>query len=104
MAVGAAAARSGARPVGPGGALFSWGSGFLVTLVSYFQMRLAERERLERLEYDELTKSPSASALFNKEECAALPARRSREQFEKFFIPGFTIALMLGEAAGVLLV
>ena len=41
------------------------GLGFLVTLVSWFQMRLAERERLERLEYDELTKSPSASALFN---------------------------------------
>ncbi len=78
------------------------GLGFLVTLVSYFQMRLAERERLERLEYDELTKSPSASALFNKEG-AGLPARRSREQFEKFFVPGFGIALMLGEIAGVLL-
>src|SRR4051794_12051732 len=76
------------------------GIGFLVTLVSYFQMRLVERERLERLEYDELTKSPSASALFNKEETAALPARRAREQFEKFFVPGFTIALMLGEGAG----
>ncbi|HTD67436.1 MAG TPA: protease modulator HflK [Candidatus Limnocylindria bacterium] len=82
-------------------ALCFLGIGFLVTLVSYFQMRLVERERLERLEYDELTKSPSASALFNKEENAALPARRSREQFEKFFIPGFTVALLLAEAAGV---
>ena len=77
--------------------------GFLVTLVAYFQMRLVERERLERLEFDELTKSPSASALFNKGEGAALPARRSREQFERFFVPGFTIVLMLGEAAGVFL-
>ncbi len=84
-------------------ALCFLGVGFLVTLVSYFQMRLVERERLERLVYDELTKSPSASALFNKEEGAALPARRSREQFEKFFVPGFTIALMLGEGAGVFL-
>jgi modulator of FtsH protease HflK len=77
------------------------GIGFLVSLVSYFQMRLVERERLERMEYDELTKAPSASALFNKEESAALPARRSREQFEKFFVPGFTAALMIGEAVGV---
>jgi modulator of FtsH protease HflK len=76
------------------------GIGFLVTLVSYFQMRLVERERLERMEYDELVKSPSGSALFNKEESAVLPARRSREQFQKFFVPGFTVALMLGEAVG----
>lgn len=75
--------------------------GFLITLVSYFQMRLVEREKLERLEYDELTKSPSASALFNKEEAASLPARRSREQFEKYFIPAFTVVLFLAEAAGV---
>ena len=75
--------------------------GFLVTLVSYFQMRLAERERLERLEFDELTKSPSASALFNKAESASMPARRAREQFERFFVPGFTIVLFLAEAAGV---
>ena len=74
--------------------------GVLVTFVSYFQMRLVERERLERLEYDELTKSPSASALFNKDETAALPARRAREQFQKLFVPGFTLALMLAEAAG----
>ena len=63
-------------------------------------MRLVERERLERLEYDELTRSPSASALFNKDETAALPARRAREQFQKIFVPGFTLALMLAEAAG----
>ena len=79
------------------------GVGFLVALVSYFQMRLAERERLERLEYDELTKMPSASAIFNKDEIASLPAKRAREQFEKFFVPGFTIALLLGEVAGVFL-
>jgi regulator of protease activity HflC (stomatin/prohibitin superfamily) len=74
--------------------------GFLVTLVSYFQMRLVEREKMERFEYDELTKAPSASALFNKEETSGLPARRSREQFEKFFVPGFTVLLLLAEAAG----
>jgi len=77
------------------------GLGFLATLVSYVLMQLVEREKNERLEYDELTKSPSASALFNKDEVSALPARRSREQFEKFIVPGFTLALLLGEAAGV---
>ncbi len=77
-----------------------FGIGFLVALVSYFQMRLTERERQEQMEYDELTKSPSASALFNKDEISALPAHRSREQFEKFFVPGFTAALMLAEIAG----
>lgn len=77
------------------------GVGFLVTLLSYVLMQLVEREKNERLEYDELTKSPSASALFNKDEISALPARRSREQFERFAVPGFTLALLLGEAAGV---
>ena len=73
------------------------GLGFLATLISYVLMQLAEREKNERLEYDELTKSPSASALFNKDETSGLPARRSREQFEKFVVPGFTVALLLGE-------
>ena len=77
------------------------GVGFLVTLLSYVLMQLVEREKNERLEYDELTKSPSASALFNKDEISALPARRSREQLERFAVPGFTLALLLGEAAGV---
>src|SRR3954471_13894843 len=75
--------------------------GFIASAVSYFHMRLVEREKLEQLEYDELTKSPSASALFNKGENESLPARRSRQQFEKFFLPGVTILLLLAEVAGV---
>jgi len=77
------------------------GVGLLVTLLSYVLMQLLEREKNERLEYDELTKSPTASALFNKDETSGLPARRSREQFEKFIVPGFTFALLLAEGAGV---
>ncbi len=77
------------------------GIGCLATMVTFVLMQLAEREKNERLEYDELTKSPSASALFNKDEVSGLPARRSREQFEKFIVPGFTLALLLGEAVGV---
>src|SRR4030095_9601891 len=53
--------------------------GFLVAAVSYFQMRLEERERLEKLEFDELKKSKSASTLFT-EEAETFSARRSREQ------------------------
>ena len=75
--------------------------GFLVAVVSYFQMRLEERERLEKLEFDELKKAKSASALFT-EEADTFPARRSREQFEKFVIPIFTalLFLLLAGAAG----
>jgi modulator of FtsH protease HflK len=101
-AVAAGIARSG-HVLSGSVALCFLALGFLVTLVSYFQMRLSERERLERLEYDELTKSPSASALFNHEEGAMRPARRAREQFERFFVPGFAIVLMLGEGAAVFL-
>jgi regulator of protease activity HflC (stomatin/prohibitin superfamily) len=76
-----------------------FGLGALVGIVSWFQMRLEDRERLEKLEVDELTKGgPSSSTLFNTGEAEAFPARRSREQFEKYFIPGFTILLLLLEA------
>jgi HflK protein len=71
--------------------------GFLVAAVSYFQMRLEERERLEKLEFDELKKSKSASTLFT-EEAETFSARRSREQFEKFVIPIFTALLFLLQA------
>jgi membrane protease subunit HflK len=73
--------------------------GFVVALVSWFQMRLEERERLERMEYDELTKARSTSALFN-EGTDAFNAGRSREQFERYFVPGITIALMLAQGVG----
>lgn len=77
-----------------------FGLGALVALVDWFQMRLAERERLEQLEFDEVTKGGAGgSALFNTQEAEAFPARRSREQFEKFFIPGFTLLLMFAQGA-----
>jgi len=76
------------------------GFGFIVALVSWFQMRLEERERLERLEFDELTKSPSTGALFNEDESEVFLARRSREQFERFFIPGLAVVLLLGQGIG----
>jgi regulator of protease activity HflC (stomatin/prohibitin superfamily) len=65
------------------------GIGLLVALVSFVQMR----ERVERLEYDELRKSRSASTLFAEAGAETLLARRSREQFEKYLVPAFTILL-----------
>lgn len=69
---------------------------FLVALVSYFQMRLESREESERLEFEELSKAKDASALFDRD-TDSFDARRSREQFEKWFVPAFTIILLLIE-------
>src|ERR1043166_4577160 len=76
------------------------GVGLLVAAVSWFQMRLEESERLEKLELDELLKSRSGSALFEAKEAEAFPAQRSREQFEKYFVPGFTALLCLLQGGG----
>src|SRR6266545_3311619 len=77
------------------------GLGALIAAVSWFQMRLEDRERLEKLEFDEVTRGgASSSTLFNTQEAEAFPARRAREQFEKFFVPGFTVLLLLLQAGG----
>ena len=76
------------------------GLGTLVAFVSWFQMRLEENERLEKLELDELVKSKGGSTLFDAKDTEVFPAQRSREQFEKFFVPGFGVLLFLIEAVG----
>jgi regulator of protease activity HflC (stomatin/prohibitin superfamily) len=76
------------------------GLGALVAFASWFQMRLGENERLEKLEMDELARAKGESALFEAKESEVFPARRSREQFEKFFVPGFAVLLFLLQAAG----
>jgi regulator of protease activity HflC (stomatin/prohibitin superfamily) len=77
------------------------GIGALVSAVSWFQMRLEERERLEKLEFDELAKAKRSTALFESKDAEGFPAQRSREQFERFFVPLFTTLLFLGELGGV---
>ena len=72
--------------------------GALVALVSWFQMRLEERERLEKFEFDELAKNKGGSTLFEAKDSETFPAQRSREQFERFFVPGFTALLFVAEA------
>ena len=79
------------------------GIGTLVAAVSWFQMRLEENERLEKLEFDELTRSKGGSTLFESKDTEGFPAQRSREQFERFFVPVFTGVLLLVEAIGAVL-
>src|SRR5664279_3148459 len=76
------------------------GIGVLVAAVSWFQMRLEDRERLEKLEFDELAKTHGGSALFEARDAEVFPAQRSREQFERFFVPGFTVILFVLQAGG----
>src|SRR5438105_14417604 len=74
--------------------------GILIAAVSWFQMRLEARELLEKLEFDEATKSSGGSTLFNAQDTETFPAGRAREQFERFFVPGFAVLLLLGQATG----
>jgi modulator of FtsH protease HflK len=78
------------------------GVGVLVAAVSWFQMRLEDRERLEKLEFDELTKGKGGSTLFESKDAEAFPAQRSREQFERFFVPVFTVLLLLLQTGAAL--
>jgi regulator of protease activity HflC (stomatin/prohibitin superfamily) len=77
--------------------------GTLVAAVGWFQSRLEENERLEKLEFDELLKSRGGSALFESKDAESFPAQRSREQFERFLVPIFTALLFLLEAGGAYL-
>jgi len=72
----------------------------LIAFASWFQMRLEENERLEKLEMDELSRTRGESSLFETKDGEVFPARRSREQFEKFFVPGFAVLLFIIEAGG----
>jgi len=71
---------------------FFLGLGFLVAAVSYFQMRLEEREHQESLEFVELKKAKGDSALFAGDD--TFPAKRSREQFDRFLVPAFAVILL----------
>jgi len=79
---------------------FYMGLGLLVAIISWFQLRLAEREQLEKLEFEELTRTRIGPSLFETGEAELFPARRAREQFERYFVPGFTVVLFVLEAGG----
>lgn len=101
-AAGLAAARYANSLAGQVSVVFL-GLGVLVAAVSWFQMRLEERERLEKLELDELAKTHSTSAMFEAKDAELFPAQRSREQFERFFVPVFTLLLFVLQAGGAYL-
>jgi membrane protease subunit HflK len=98
-ATGFAVARSADSLAGQVSIVFV-GVGILVAAVSWFQMRLEERERLERLEVEELSKSRGDTAMFKEKNAEIFPAQRSREHFQRFFVPVFTAILCLAQAAG----
>ncbi|MBI1176556.1 hypothetical protein GC207_03870 [bacterium] len=70
---------------------------FVISLVSWFQQRLHDREKLEKLEFDELTRTKGASSLFSADDAGSFPARQSRQQFEKWFVPIFALLLVIGQ-------
>ena len=93
------AASYAASMAGQAAAIFL-GLGMLVAFASWFQMRLEENERLERLEVEELARSRGETTLFETKEAEVFPAQRARELFEKFFVPGFSVLLLLLEGGG----
>ncbi len=76
------------------------GLGALVAFAGWFQMRLEENERLEKLEFEELARARGETTMFAAKDAEIFPAQRAREQFEKFFVPGFGVLLFLLEAGG----
>ena len=76
------------------------GLGVLVAFVSWFQMRLEEGERLEKFELEEMARSRGSATLFEGREAEVFPAARARQQFEKYFIPIFTVLLLLLQGGG----
>lgn len=80
------------------------GLGALVAFVSWFQMRLETNERLERIELEEMARARSGTALFESTEVELFPAARARQQFEKWFVPVFTVLLCALQCGGAILV
>ena len=84
-------------------AFMFFGLGNLIAFVSWFHMRLEEREVAEKMEIEELARTKTSSTLFDDKETAFFPARSSREQFEKYFVTGFMVVLMILEITGAIL-
>lgn len=98
-AVGIYLARQSSSFAGQVGMAFL-GTGLLVSLLSWFQMRLEEREHQEKLELEELARSAKGSTLFETGDAEIFPAQRAREQFERFIVPAATVVLLLLQAVG----
>lgn len=69
----------------------------LVVFCSWVYLRLLQREAQERLEQDELTRVRTSGTLFEGAQAELLPAHRARCQFERYFVPGLTVLMMVLE-------
>src|ERR1017187_3847073 len=67
------------------------GLGMLVAFAGWFQMRLEENERLEKLEFEELARARGETTPFGAKDAEIFPGQGARAQFEKFFLPGFGV-------------
>ena len=73
--------------------------GFVVALVSLIHMALRERDQQEARELEEIQAGATNEALF--EEGEVLPAKRSREQFEKWGMPVMALVLLALQIFGI---
>lgn len=97
--VGLMLARNGGSYSGQVGIAFL-GTGVLVAVLSWFQMRLEDREAAEKLELEELARVSKGSTLFDTGDAEIFPAQRAREQFERFIVPAATVLLFILQGAG----
>ena len=73
--------------------------GFVVALMSLIHMALREREQQEARELEEIQAGATNEALF--EEGEVLPAKRSREQFEKWGMPVVALVMLALQIFGI---
>ena len=73
--------------------------GLVVAVASLLHMQLREREQMEARELEEIQQGATAEALF--EEGQVLPAKRSREQFEKWGMPSVAIVMLGLQVYGI---
>ncbi len=99
LATGAIAAwlvaRAGGTMAGLHAATFA-AVGTLVALIATVQLWLREREARELREFAELQRTANDAALFGAK-AENLRAGRTREHFERFFVPAFTVLLWLAQ-------
>ena len=78
--------------------LFFMGVGLVIAAVSWAHMLLANREQLEQMELEEVSRGRN-EALFSEGD--VLPAKRSREQYEKWGVPFVAVIILLIQVWGV---
>ena len=78
---------------------FFLGLCLLVSLVGLLHLVLTDREGMEALEMDAIKAGRGGDALFEQGE--VLPAKRSREQFERWLVPVVAVVMLGMQLGGV---